>query len=115
MKSGCSGALKSDRLGLSCKANKCSNAGTGDLGVLTTHETSKWFSQSECRVKLSGVRQAPFFVYYYKQNLETAPMLRFDGVPQVPRDSIYLRKGTINSNSIKPLSVTGPDVIFFQG
>ncbi len=29
-------------LGLSCKANKCSDAGTGDLGVLTTHETSPW-------------------------------------------------------------------------
>ncbi len=43
-KSGFSGALKPDRLGLSCKANKCSDVGTGDLGVLTTHETSPWFS-----------------------------------------------------------------------
>ncbi len=40
MKSGWSGALKPDRLGLSCKPNKCSETGTGDLGVLPTHETS---------------------------------------------------------------------------
>ncbi len=33
MKSGCSGALKPD------KANKCCDAGTEGLGVLTTHET----------------------------------------------------------------------------
>ncbi len=31
VKSGRSGALKPDRLGLSCKANKCSDAGAGDL------------------------------------------------------------------------------------
>ncbi len=42
MKSGCSGTLKQDRLGLSFKANNCSDAGTGDLGVLTTHETIPW-------------------------------------------------------------------------
>ncbi len=40
MKSGCFGALKLDRLGLNCKANKCSGAGTGDLGVLPTNEKS---------------------------------------------------------------------------
>ncbi len=45
-----SGALKRERLGLSCKANKCSDAGTGDLGVLPTHETSlmkvlNWFTE----------------------------------------------------------------------
>ncbi len=28
------------QLGLSCKGTKCSDTGTGDLGVLTTHETS---------------------------------------------------------------------------
>ncbi len=44
VKNGRSGAIKPDRLDLSCKANKCSDAGTGDLGVLTTHETSPWFS-----------------------------------------------------------------------
>ncbi len=44
MKSECSGAPKPDRLGLSCKANKCSDARTGDLGVLTAHETSTCFS-----------------------------------------------------------------------
>ncbi len=36
MKSGCSCALKPDRL--------ASGAGTRDLGVLTTHEASPWFS-----------------------------------------------------------------------
>ncbi len=40
VKSGCSGSLKPDRFGLSCKANKCSDAGTGDLGVLTIHKIS---------------------------------------------------------------------------
>ncbi len=40
VKSGRSGALKPDRRGLSCKANKRSNGGTGDLGVITTHESS---------------------------------------------------------------------------
>ncbi len=40
VKSGHSGAFKPDKLGLSCKANKCSDAGTGDLGVLLTHEIS---------------------------------------------------------------------------
>ncbi len=44
VKSGRSGARKPDNLGLSCKATKCSDAGTGDLGVLTTHEISPWFS-----------------------------------------------------------------------
>ncbi len=32
------GALKPDRLGLSFKANHCSDAGTGHLGVLSTEE-----------------------------------------------------------------------------
>ncbi len=44
MKSGCSGDLKPDKLGLSCKANNCIDAGTGDLGVLTTHEILSCFS-----------------------------------------------------------------------
>ncbi len=44
VKSRCSGALKPDRLGLSYKANKCSDAGTGDLSVLPTHETSPWLA-----------------------------------------------------------------------
>ncbi len=39
MKSGCSGAIKLDRLGLGCQTNKCSNDGTGDLGVPTAHKT----------------------------------------------------------------------------
>ncbi len=37
-----SGVLKSGRLCLSYKANKCSDAGTRDLGVLTTHGTTPW-------------------------------------------------------------------------
>ncbi len=45
--SGCSGALKPGKLGLSFKANKCSDAGTGDPGVLTTHEKSPCFSLDE--------------------------------------------------------------------
>ncbi len=44
MKSGYSGALKPNRLGLSCRANKGSDAGTGDIGVLTTHEIAPRFS-----------------------------------------------------------------------
>ncbi len=37
VKSGRCGAHKPGKLGLGCKANKCSYAGTGDLEVLTTH------------------------------------------------------------------------------
>ncbi len=50
VKNGCSGALKPDRLVLSGKANKCGDAGTGDLGVLATHETS-WFSLGDAGLK----------------------------------------------------------------
>ncbi len=39
MKSGYAGALKSGRFSLSFKANKCSDAGAGDFGALTTHDT----------------------------------------------------------------------------
>ncbi len=52
MKSGFSGALKPDRLGLSSKVNMCSNAGTGDLGVPTTHETLS------CRLNSARVNAA---------------------------------------------------------
>ncbi len=38
VKSGRSGAPKPDKLGLSCKTNKRSDAGTGDLGVLPIYE-----------------------------------------------------------------------------
>ncbi len=38
--SGRSDALKPDKLGLSCKANKYSEAGNGELGLLPTHEPS---------------------------------------------------------------------------
>ncbi len=35
VKSGCCGALKPGMLDLSCEANECSDAETGDLGVAT--------------------------------------------------------------------------------
>ncbi len=44
VKSGCFGVLNPGRLDLSRKANKCSDAGTRDLVVPTTHETSPYFS-----------------------------------------------------------------------
>ncbi len=40
VKSGHSSAHKPGKYGLSCKANKCSNAGTGNLGWLLTQEAS---------------------------------------------------------------------------
>ncbi len=40
VKSGRSGIRKPDKLGLSCKSNKCSDAGAKDLDVLPTHEPS---------------------------------------------------------------------------
>ncbi len=40
VKSGRAGAFNPSKLYLSCNANKCSEDGTGDLAVLTTHETS---------------------------------------------------------------------------
>ncbi len=39
MKSGCSGASEMDRPSLSYKANKHTDAGARDLGVLPTHES----------------------------------------------------------------------------
>ncbi len=45
MGSGRSGAHKPAKLCLSCKANKCSDAGTGDLGVLAQP------APGECRHK----------------------------------------------------------------
>ncbi len=38
MREDTTGALLPGKLGLNCKANKCSDAGHGDLGVLITHE-----------------------------------------------------------------------------
>ncbi len=40
MKSGRSADLKPDKLGLACKNSKCSDARTGDLGVLRIYEIS---------------------------------------------------------------------------
>ncbi len=45
-----------------CKANKCSAAGTGDLGVLTTHETTSMelatFQRSDALAPPGSVGQA---------------------------------------------------------
>ncbi len=62
-----SGAVKPSRLGLSYKANKCSDTATVNLGVLTTHETSPCLSLAmpaqptpiECRLKLEVVPFVP--------------------------------------------------------
>ncbi len=43
---GRSGDLKQGKFGLSCKANKYSDAGAGELAVLTTHEKQPCFSTS---------------------------------------------------------------------
>ncbi len=51
VKNGCSGAVKQDKLGLSFKATKCSDAATGDL-VLPTHETSL---RQEVKVRIKPV------------------------------------------------------------
>ncbi len=40
VKSGRSSSLKTDKLGLNCKTNRRIDAGTWDLGVLISHETS---------------------------------------------------------------------------
>ncbi len=50
VKSGYSSALKLDRFDLTCKANKCSDAGTRDLRVLITNETSPCFSLGDAGV-----------------------------------------------------------------
>ncbi len=47
LKGECSGALQLDWLGLRCKANKCSDTGAGDLGVLNIYEASPCFSLGE--------------------------------------------------------------------
>ncbi len=54
VKSGCAGALKPGMLSLSYKANKYSDVGTGDLGVLTTHETSPGFSLGDAGLTRPG-------------------------------------------------------------
>ncbi len=46
VKSGRSGAHKPDMLSLYCKANKCTDTGAEDLGVLPTHETSPCFGDA---------------------------------------------------------------------
>ncbi len=48
MNSGRFGTPKPDRFGLSDNANKCSNAGAGGHGGLTTHELSAMAGSVEC-------------------------------------------------------------------
>ncbi len=62
MKNGCFSALKPERLGLSCKANKCRDAGIGDLGVLTTHEASPCLSLGDA----GSTRQKKVFCFCYR-------------------------------------------------
>ncbi len=51
---------KPDKLGSSCKANKYSDTGTGDLGVLPTHETSPWLNSTRVNVAAStSVQMGP--------------------------------------------------------
>ncbi len=45
------GAHKPDRLGLSCKANKCSDVGTGVVSVLPTLETPPGECRHKCKSK----------------------------------------------------------------
>ncbi len=40
-------ALELVKVGLSCKANKCSDVRTGDLGVLPTHEKSSIYEPAQ--------------------------------------------------------------------
>ncbi len=64
--SGCSGALKPDKLGSSCKANKCSDAGTGDLGVLHSHETSPCLGDAAAGSSSKCAFQQPAFNYLHR-------------------------------------------------
>ncbi len=69
MKSGLSGALKPDRLG--CNANNCSDTGTGDLGVLTTHETTSRFSLGDA----GSNKQAKLKVYVDESLVGSEPTM----------------------------------------
>ncbi len=55
MKSGRSGALEADRLGFSCKATKCSDAGTGDLGVLPFYLYNKPLGRHALGIKYNSM------------------------------------------------------------
>ncbi len=54
VKSGRSGTLKLGKPDLRCKANKCSDAGTEETGVLTTHETSPCLPAQPARVNAAA-------------------------------------------------------------
>ncbi len=52
-------ALKPVKFGLGCKANKCSDAGTGDLSVLPTLESSPCYRlHNKTRIRLRRHREA---------------------------------------------------------
>ncbi len=55
-------ALKPDKLGSSCKANKRTNAGTGDLGVLTTR--SAWMPPHVQVSKSEHRHHAPLPIHF---------------------------------------------------
>ncbi len=90
MKSGHSSALKPDRLGLRCKANKCSDAGTGDLGVLRTHETSSFLGDAGTSKHLWSV---VFLIEVaLKINKRTVQPSKLEGPP--PLDGQGIPEGT---------------------
>ncbi len=75
MKSGRSDALKPGKLGSGCKATNCSDAWTGGLGVLPTHDTSpmnyvlatKLTTDVKVRiVNRTGMRPVSYTLYHYK-------------------------------------------------
>ncbi len=70
MKSGCSGTLKPDRLGLSCKANNFSDAGTEELGALTAHETSPWVFLGDAGSTLTGLMPPQVKVTSSNENID---------------------------------------------
>ncbi len=73
MKSGRTGAREPGRLNLSCKGNKCSDAGTGDPVVLPTHETPTMKTSNYCA---PGVRHA--YPGRFSGTRQSEPTLRQD-------------------------------------
>ncbi len=84
MKRGFPGALKLDRLGVSCKAINCSDAGAGDLDVLTTHETSPRESHGDVSWVVSTLR-SPVPASLQLMALQITPSLSSLRVPEHPR------------------------------
>ncbi len=92
MKSGCSGALKPGRLGLGCKVNKCSDAGTGDLGMLTTHETSPWLS-------LGDAASSQIKTERVVKTYSNPKILRYNLLPWWVNQTTYVKHGKIKAPS----------------